>query len=249
VFELNLALRDIAISLASSATLNDSTDAQVYRALYAQDSAYAAGSKAPSVVGCDVATSDVWFSGDQLSSAFANTTKLWTNGTGLYCTTAEEDNASLEAILRAASANLTDYSRVILFRTASDFDRPPPGVSNLQNLLYTNQGGFSPAIANIYLAGVKVVSGILEGWNSTFADGITPSNYVGDIFNTLGGDPNFGLAADYITPASNTTSSSKHKRGVFSSANQPQGNRRMKRAAAQGAKKHAALARKRTVRT
>jgi purine nucleoside permease len=230
VFELSEKLQSIAIGLASTAVLNDSTTAQAYRAKYAAESIYAAGSKPPSVIGCDVATSDVYYSGTRLSEAFENTTRIWTNGSGVYCTTAQEDNATLEAITRAAKMNLTDYSRVMVMRTASDFDRPPPGITNLQNLLYANQGGFPPAIKNIYLAGIKVVTGIVDGWNSTFEKGIKPSNYVGDVFDTLGGKPDFGLPADFIT-----------KRDLARKS-QVQGNMRMKKALA-SAKRQAAVRR------
>jgi hypothetical protein len=84
-------------------------------------------------------------------------------------------------------------------RTASDFDRPPPGESALDNLLYAEQGGFPPSIRNIYRAGIKVVEGVLAEWDSTFEAGIKPTNYIGDIFATLGGEPDFGQPADYIT--------------------------------------------------
>jgi len=231
VFELNEALRDIALSFASAATLNDSTDAVAYRALYSPISTYAAAAAPPSVIGCDVATSDVYYSGDLLSQAFENTTRIWTNGSGVYCTTAQEDNATLEAILRASVAKLTDYSRVIVMRTSSDFDRPPPSISEIQNLLYVDQGGFVPAIENIYLAGIKVVEGILAGWDSTFAKGIPAPNYVGDIFDTLGGTPDFGLPADFIT---------KRKRSL--DVQRTQGNLRMRRAAESAVRRAAAAA-------
>ena len=123
---------------------------------------------------------------------------IWTNGSGVYCTTAQEDNASLSSLLRAAKAGLVDFSRIIVMRTASDFDRPPPGVSDIDNLLYVDQGGFGPAIENIYLAGINVVEGILNQWGTTFAKGIKASNYIGDVFDTLGGKPDFGLPADFI---------------------------------------------------
>lgn len=45
---------------------------------------------------------------------------------------------------------------------------------------------------NIYNAGIKVVEGILDGWDKTFAAGVKPSNYIGDEFGTLGGKPDFG---------------------------------------------------------
>lgn len=127
VFEVNDNLRQLAIGFAKTAVLNDSTDAMAYRANYASTSAYKAGSEGPSVVGCDSTTSDVYFSGTLLGEAFENTTRLFTNGSGVYCTTAQEDTATLEALLRGAIANLTDFSRIIIMRTASDFDRPYAG--------------------------------------------------------------------------------------------------------------------------
>ncbi len=37
-----------------------------------------------------------------------------------------------------------------------------------------------------------MVEGILTGWNSTFEKGIPATNYIGDIFGSLGGTPDFG---------------------------------------------------------
>ncbi|KAF1951347.1 purine nucleoside permease, partial [Byssothecium circinans] len=196
VLEVNNALRHIAATFARTARLNDSAKAIAYRALYATNETgggiYAAGAAPPTVVECDVATSDVYFSGTLLGEAFSNYTALVTNGTGVYCTTAQEDNATLEALLRAHAAGLVDFSRVIIMRTASDMDRPYPRQPATENLFWANQGAFAPAIQNIYLAGVKVVEGILEGWDGVFEKGVEPTNYVGDIFGSIGGTPDFG---------------------------------------------------------
>lgn len=193
VFEVNDALRKFAVSFARTATLNDSADAIAYRALYhTPDGIYAAGTQAPSVIECDVATSDNYWSGRLLGEAFSNYTRLVTNGTGLYCNTAQEDNATLEALIRAHVAGLVDFSRIIIMRTASDMDRPYPGQATTTNLWWKNQGAFLPAVQNIYLAGVKVVEGILDGWDTTFAKGVNATNYVGDILGTIGGTPDFG---------------------------------------------------------
>jgi hypothetical protein len=88
-------------------------------------------------------------------------------------------------------------------RTASNFDRPHPSESDLQNLFYEDQGGFEPALNNIYLAGIKVVEGILEGWDSTFEKGVKPKNYIGDILGTLPQKykPDFGLPAAFLAQA------------------------------------------------
>ncbi|CAO2656428.1 Nn.00g052310.m01.CDS01 [Neocucurbitaria sp. VM-36] len=193
VFEVNDALRKLAVGFAKTATLNDSSEAIAYRAMYnTSDGIYAAGAELPSVVECDVATSDVYYSGTLLSEAFGNYTALVTNGSGIYCTTAQEDNATLEAMLRAHVAGLVDFSRIIIMRTASDMDRPYPGEATTTNLFWANQGAFTPAVQNIYLAGVKVVEGILSKWDEVFDKGVNATNYVGDIFGTIGGTPDFG---------------------------------------------------------
>jgi purine nucleoside permease len=193
VYEVNDALRKLAVSFARTATLNDSDAAIAYRALYhTEDGIYAAGTQAPSVVECDVATSDNYWSGRLLGEAFSNYTKLVTNGTGLYCNTAQEDNATLEALLRAHIAGLVDFSRIIIMRTASDMDRPYPGQAATANLWWENQGAFLPAVQNIYLAGVKIVEGVVDGWNTTFAGGVNATNYVGNILGSIGGTPDFG---------------------------------------------------------
>jgi purine nucleoside permease len=196
VFEVSETLRDIAAEFASSAKLSDSAAAKAYRAHYTDEGVtiYKAATKTPGIIKCDTATSDVYFSGALLGETFENTTKLFTNGSGIYCMTAQEDNATLEAMVRAAKDKLVDFARIIIMRTASDFDRPYPGLSDIDNLSYSDQGAFEPAIDNIYLAGTPVVQGILSNWQSKFEVGVKPSNYIGDIFGTLGGTPDFGPA-------------------------------------------------------
>jgi hypothetical protein len=76
-------------------------------------------------------------------------------------------------------------------RAASDFDRPPEGGSAADSL-FAPAVGFPPALVNLRLAGVKVVQGIIDGWEAMFERGIEPSNYVGDMFGSLGGEPDFG---------------------------------------------------------
>ena len=85
VFELNVALRDKAMALASNVPLNDSAAATAYRAKYD----YAPANEPPNVIAGDTACSDVYYSGHLLGEAFGNFTALLTNGTGVYVTTAQ----------------------------------------------------------------------------------------------------------------------------------------------------------------
>ena len=74
-------------------------------------------------------------------------------------------------------------------------DRPPLGRSGLEHLTAAQQNGFGIAIANIFNAGIEIVKGIIHDWDKTFKDGIEAENYVGDIFGSLGGEPDFGFGS------------------------------------------------------
>ncbi|THU75664.1 purine nucleoside permease, partial [Dendrothele bispora CBS 962.96] len=183
VFEVNDDLRQLAFNFAQNAKLNDTAAAQAYRANYANDSEFAQGAEPPSVVLCDTVTSDNYWAGTLLGEAFENTTTVFTNGTGVYCSTQQEDNATLESLMRGAISGLVDFSRIIIMRTASDFERPFSGQTAIEGLL-ASQGGHAPAVTNIYVAGIEVA-------------GVKPSNYIGDIFGSLGGQPDFGPGSEF----------------------------------------------------
>lgn len=79
------------------------------------------------------------------------------------------------------------YSRVAIMRTASDFDRAPPSETEVYHLLYADQEGFSPSISNIFIAGHAIVSDVLAHWDRVYEEGIKAGNYLGDLFDSLGG--------------------------------------------------------------
>ncbi|KAG5951930.1 hypothetical protein E4U53_002001 [Claviceps sorghi] len=196
VFEVNEALREAAYVLASRATLTDRGGPQEYRSKYSGPAYHhAMAPLAPSVVKCDIATSDVYYSGTKLAIAFENTTRLWTNQTGTYCMSAQEENATLEVMVRGAIEGLVDFSRLIILRTGSNFDRPPPNLTDWEHLTKVDQNGFLVAIDNVYNAGIEIVKGIVANWTCVYSRGINPSNYVGDIFGSLGGQPDFGFGS------------------------------------------------------
>lgn len=168
VFQLNESLLQRAVALSKDAKLVDSKEAAAFRARYT----YAPANQPPAVIQCDTLAGDTWFSGTKLGERARDWTKLLTDGKGAYCTTQQEDNATYEALKRGASAGLTDLNRVAVLRTGSDFDRPPEGVSDADNLLkYQEQGGFVPAVQNLYLAGYPLVQSIIKDW-AQWKDGV-----------------------------------------------------------------------------
>ncbi|TQS32785.1 hypothetical protein Golomagni_06891, partial [Golovinomyces magnicellulatus] len=112
VFELNEKLRDLAYKYALKGKMQDATGPREYRAKYVPlGIMYKQATQPPSVLKCDTATSEVYYSGRLLSESFENTTRIWTNGTGVYCMSAQEDNAVLEGLIRGAIEGLVDFSR------------------------------------------------------------------------------------------------------------------------------------------
>ncbi|KAK6460996.1 purine nucleoside permease [Scheffersomyces coipomensis] len=194
VFEVNEALRNRAVELALKVELNNGTAQNAYiRSLYDEEVAQGL----PTIFSCDVVTSDNYFTGNILNDYFSNLTKVLTNGSATYCSTAQEDNASLEAFTRLDKYGLVDFDRVLVMRTISDFSRPPPSINAVEFFFNTSQGGSSAAVANIVLAGTPIIHDILTNWDKVYEAGLKyqSKNYVGDILATLGGTPDFGKAS------------------------------------------------------
>ncbi|KAI0011225.1 purine nucleoside permease [Xylariaceae sp. FL0662B] len=191
VYELNTNLREAAAKMIDPSQIVDTAEAQSYRANYAGDPKYQAAASPPKVVNCDVATSDTWWTGTLLAEAFAERIKTWTNGTGVYCTTAQEDGAVLGALLRGALENKIDYGRIIVIRTVSDFDRQYPNQTAIDNLL-SGTAAYDSAVENVYVAGHSIAKGIIGSWQETYKSGIAAQNFLGDVWGTLGGKPDFG---------------------------------------------------------
>jgi purine nucleoside permease len=161
VFQLNAALSNAAYALSRNVTLTDDAQAQAARAKYS----YAPANRPPAVIQCDTLAGDTWWSGTDLGERARQWTKILTDGKGTYCTTQQEDNATFEALTRAATAHRVDLNRVAVLRAGSDFDRPYAGQSSADNLLnYASQGGFTIAISNLYLAGNPLVQDIVTHW-------------------------------------------------------------------------------------
>lgn len=162
VFQLNGDLANAAFALSRNVTLADAQQAQTTRAKYD----YTPANQPPVVTQCDTLTADTWWSGTALGERARDWTRMLTDGKGTYCTTQQEDNATYEALKRAASVHRVDLNRVVVLRTGADFDRPPKGMSSAENLLSTNDhGGLPIALENLYRAGNPLVQAIVTQWS------------------------------------------------------------------------------------
>ncbi|WP_104655285.1 purine-nucleoside phosphorylase [Ralstonia insidiosa] len=161
VFQLNETLLQKAFTLSKSATLEDSPEAIAFRKNYA----FAPANQPPAVIQCDVASADTWWAGRNLGQRARDWVKTMTDNKGTYCTTAQEDNATLEVLTRGARAGKVDFSRVALLRAGSDFDRPYDGQTATDGLInYAQQGGFVPATHNLVNAAKPLLDDIVDHW-------------------------------------------------------------------------------------
>jgi len=163
VFELDDRLLQQALALSKSAALEDSPDLVAYRRHYPQ----APADQAPTVVQCDTLSADTWWSGKRLGEHARHWTRLLTGGKGTYCTSQQEDNATLNALTRAAQSGLVDLDRVAIERSGSDFDRPYPHQTVLASL--EAQGALPGAVrisaVNLVHAGMPLVEAIVAHWD------------------------------------------------------------------------------------
>ena len=201
VFELNENLRDRALSLAQQAFLYNGTKLnEEFRLTYN----YAPANRTPQAIACDTLTGDTYWFGELLDETFANYTSLITNGTGTYCTTQQEDNATLEAMIRAAMFGLVDFGRIVVMRTASDFTYSDDYSGNKTVEFFDDvyQGGISASIVNLVYASNPFIGDILENFEEYDSGKYAPANFIGDFFNSLEdnidirtwGNPTWGTA-------------------------------------------------------
>jgi len=171
VFELNEKMLQQALAVSRSAALADSPDLVAYRAHYPD----APADQAPAVIQCDTLSADTWWSGKRLGEHARHWTRLLTGGKGVYCTSQQEDNATLNALTRASQSGLVDLARVAIERSGSDFDRPYPQQSVLASL--QAQGALPGAVrisaVNLVHAGMPLVEAIVHHWD-LWQQGVPP---------------------------------------------------------------------------
>lgn len=162
-FRLDEALLQTALRLTRDVALEDSAAARAYRARYRR----APANQPPKVIQCDTLAGDTWWHGHRLGTHARAWTRLLSDGQATYCTTQQEDNATYNALARAAAAGRVDLRRLAVLRTGSNFDRPHPGQSAQASLRASTSGatgGFAPATRNLEKVGGVLVRDIVARW-------------------------------------------------------------------------------------
>ena len=163
VYHLNASLVNWAFQLTEHAHLPDSPAMQKERLQFKQ-----ANARRPPFVleGDDLSASTFW-TGALLSDWANDWVKYHTGGRGNYVMTSMEDTGVLQALTFVSRTGRVDASRVLVLRTASDFDQPRPGVTPAEGLQENNVGGYVglvPALESAWLVGNTVVGELISHW-------------------------------------------------------------------------------------
>jgi len=165
VYTLNAKLVDWAYQLTKDVHLTDNEKARADRVRYI---GHPAALQDPKVlVGATLSSSTYWH-GKLLNEWARAWVRYWTDHKGQYFTTAMEDTGTMQALTNLAKASRIDLSRVLVLRTASNFDSPPPGVSAAQDLADQETGHYSayiPSLEAAFRVGNRVVTELVDHWD------------------------------------------------------------------------------------
>jgi purine nucleoside permease len=157
VIRLNLALLDWAFKLTQGIALPENADMRKLRLRYA---GFAGTANGPTVqIGANLTTEIFWHG--KLMDAWAHRwVKFETDGVAHMGTTAMNDAGALLALHALTLQGKTDWNRVLLLRTASNFEMPPDGTTAAQGLESERHGSYTaylPALDAAYVVGHPVV--------------------------------------------------------------------------------------------
>jgi purine nucleoside permease len=163
VYRLNPAIVEWAFQLTKDINLADDDKMRAEREQFLSPAAR----RPPFVLKGDTISSSTFWHGRLLSDWANDWVKYHTGGKGNYVTTAMEDTGTLQSLTFLARAGRVDLNRVLVLRTASDYDQPVPGHSPAESLDQNKTSGYTgyyPALESAWRVGHAVVEKLLSEW-------------------------------------------------------------------------------------
>jgi purine nucleoside permease len=164
VFHLQPALVNWAVRLTQNVALQDTEAMRKERMQFSSANAR----RPPFVLKGDTISSSTFWHGKLLNQWANDWMKYHTDGQGNYVTTGMEDTGTLQSLEFLSKAKRVDLNRVLVLRTASDFDQPVPGETAAHSLARNKLGkytGFLPSIDAAWRVGRVPVAEIVKNWD------------------------------------------------------------------------------------
>jgi purine nucleoside permease len=123
--------------------------------------------RAPFVLKGDTLSSSTFWHGKLMNQWANDWVKYHTGGQGNYVTTGMEDTGTLQSLTFLAKAGRVDLNRVLVLRTASDFDSPAGEMTAAEGLARNVHGSFTaflPSVEAAWRVGHTVVDELISKW-------------------------------------------------------------------------------------
>ncbi len=164
-YRLNPALVAWAYRRTAAVALADTAALRALRATYHD---FPAAQRPPFVLIGDSLCGDRFWIGPAMNAWAERWVAYWTGGRGRYAMTAEEDAGILQSLTLLAHGGRVDRERVLVLRTASDFDEPAPAHSDIRPLLASDNGtglsAYAESLEAAYRVGSPVVRELAAHW-------------------------------------------------------------------------------------
>jgi len=163
VYRLNPALVDWAYRLTKDVRLDDNDTIRRRREQFAGENAQ----RPPFILKGDTISGMTFWHGKLMSQWANDWVRYHTGGRGNYVTCAMEDTGTLQALTFLAKARRVDRERVLVLRTASNFDQQRTGITAAESLAETKIGSYAaylPALEAAWRVGRVVVEEIASKW-------------------------------------------------------------------------------------
>lgn len=166
MYKLNEPLVDWAYRLTKGLDLGDTPALKERRALM---TGMPNAQRPPFVLKGDTLQSSTFWHGKLLNEWANDWVSYHTRGVGNYVTTAMEDTGTLQSLSLLAKAGKVDLARVLILRTASNFDSQRPQISAAESLAENKAGGYAgfiPAVESAWKVGSTVVHELIGNWKT-----------------------------------------------------------------------------------
>jgi len=163
VYRLNPVLVDWAFRLTKDVALPDDPQLKPLRMQFDGDVAH----RPPFVLRGENLSASTFWHGKLMQQWARDWVKYMTGGQGTYAICGMEDTGTLQSLTFLANAHKVDLNRVLVLRTASNFDVPRNGLTPAESLAQTKIGHYSaylPSLDTAYRVGHVVVDTIVEHW-------------------------------------------------------------------------------------
>ncbi len=166
VYHLDPALVNWAYGLTKDVALPDTEEIKARRAEFAGETAH----RPPFVLKGDNLSASTFWHGKLMNQWAHDWVHYMTAGAGTYAICGMEDTGTLQSLTFLAHAHKVDLQRVLVLRTASNYDQQRMGISAAESLAetkITKYSAYLPALDTAYRVGHVVVDALVERWAET----------------------------------------------------------------------------------